>query len=388
MNLPSGTLPHAAAEGLPAARSARLAPAAPWQWAAAPAALPWRLNLSITLERARRWEFWPAWLYYLPIVGWILWLGLRHRAPTVFTAANPALDAGGVVGERKHQALAPLQANAPELCARFVLLSGDAPTQTSAALAFAGEVGFPLVLKPDVGQRGRGVFIARDATAVREYLSRYSGEVIAQRYVAGEEYGVFIARVPDEPGVRVLSVVYKSFPAVLGDGQKSLRQLIAEEPRARLSAALLYQRWVAQLDAVPAPGERIPLVEIGSHCRGALFLDATHEATAELEDTLTRLAESVPGYHFGRVDLRVPSVEALRRGEGIQALELNGVTAESAHIYHPDTPLFVGYRALFAQWSLAFAIGAANAARGAPVTGPFELLRLFRQDLQRNTRWF
>ena len=86
-----------------------------------------------------------------------------------------------------------------------------------------------------------------------------------------------------------------------------------------------------------------------------------------------------------RSDLRAPSIEHLQRGDGLRVLELNGVTAESAHIYHPGTPLLVGYAAMFRQWALAFRVGAARARDGAPVTGPVELLRRFVTDLARAT---
>lgn len=351
--------------------------------------LPLGVRISIAAERARRWEFWPASLYYGPIVVWILWLGVRHRRPTVFTAANPALDAGGVVGERKFQALSPLQDNAPDLVAACELLpGGDHEIRAAAALRFAARHGYPVVLKPDVGQRGRGVFIARDAEAVRAYLARFGGAVIAQRYIGGEEFGIFIARMPGAAQVQILSIVHKTFPIVTGDGRSNLCELILSDVRARLSADTLFARWGDALHRVPAANEQVPLVEIGAHCRGSLFLDATQLATPALVATLTRLADAVPGYAFGRLDLRVPSAAHLQRGEGLRVLELNGVTAESAHIYHPDTPLLDGYRAMFRQWSLAFEIGAAQAHLGAKVTGPFELLRLFREDLARGRQWF
>lgn len=364
-----------------------------------PSARPWLLSksevpgwvarLSIAWERTWRWEFWPAWLYYLPIIVWILVLGLRHRSLTVFTAANPGLDNGGVVGERKHQALNPLQRNAPELCATFVLLpEGSIDARVDAALNFAERVSLPIVLKPDVGQRGRGVFIARQTDDVRDYLSRFTGPVIAQRYITGEEFGVFIARGLSDDKARVISIVHKTFPMVIGDGVSNLRKLILADARARLIAKLLFARWAEELECIPAKGEKRVLVEIGSHCRGSLFLNATALASPALIETLTRLSDAVPGYRFGRIDLRVPSTEHLVRGEGLQVLELNGVTAESAHIYHPGTPLLVGYRAMFSQWALAFAIGKDQARRGATVTSALGLWRLWRQDLARNEQWF
>ncbi|WP_428309935.1 hypothetical protein [Hydrocarboniphaga sp.] len=362
----------------------------PWQTGTA-GGMPLSVRLSIALARARRWEFWPTWLYYGPIVVWILWLGLRHRSATVFTAANPVLDNGGVVGERKHQALAPLQRNAPDLAATFVLVDAiESRARLNAAVAFVARpgIGWPLVLKPDVGQRGRGVFIARNVEAARDYLERFDGNVIAQRYVAGEEFGIFIARMPGAAEVQVLSIVHKTFPAVTGDGSRRLRELILDDARARLISQTLFARWAQQLDQVPAAGQRITLVEIGSHCRGSLFLDAGALCTPALIATLTRLADAVPGYCFGRLDLRAPSADHLQRGVGLQVMELNGVTAESAHIYQPGTPLIDGYRAMFRQWSLAFAIGRANASRGAKVTSPMDLLRLFLADRQRDTKWF
>ena len=363
----------------------------PWQSTLAePARLtPFSQRLRIALERTRRWEFWPSWLYYGPIVLWILWLGIKHRSPMAFTAANPALEAGGMVGEKKHQALAPLQRNAPDLVATFELIQAKgAQTRVRQALQFAALHGLPVVLKPDVGQRGRGVFVARTQTEVRDYLTRFDGDLIVQRHVEGEEFGVFVARAPHETLPQILSIVHKTFPNVTGDGRKTLRELILGDPRAQLISALLFARWAKQLEHVPAQGESIKLVEIGAHCRGSLFLDAGKHATPELTATLQRLLDAVPGYAFGRMDLRVPSVAHLRRGEGLQVLELNGVSAESAHIYHPDTPLIEGYRAMFRQWSTAFVIGAAYQRQGVPTTSPLQLLRKFREDLQRGETWF
>jgi hypothetical protein len=360
----------------------------PWQTSTS-AALPLLTRWSISLARARRWEFWPAWLFYIPIIGWILLLGLRFRSPTLFTAANPAMDAGGVVGERKHEVLEPLQRNAPDLVATFTLIrSGDAAARVDTALAHAKTTGFPIVLKPDVGQRGRGVFIAHDAHAVRQYLQQFDGDVLAQRYVEGDEFGVFVARAPGEAQARILSIVHKTFPAVVGDGQRGLGALILADARARLIAPLLWMRWAQRLDQIPAAGERVQLVDIGAHCRGALFLDARHCVTPALIETMTRLTDAVPGYCFGRIDLRCPSLDALSRGESVQAIELNGVTAESAHIYHPDTPLRDGYAAMLRQWRIAFEIGRANREQGAAVVGPFGLLARFREDLKRSDHWF
>ena len=248
--------------------------------------------------------------------------------------------------------------------------------------------GLPVVLKPDVGQRGRGVFVARTLEQANEYLSRFSGAVIAQKHIEGEEFGIFVARMPGQSLPDVLSIVHKTFPQVRGDGVQNLKQLILGDERATLISKLLFKRWASELQRVPTAGEVIKLVEIGAHCRGSLFLDARAYATPELIATLSRLMDAVPGYSFGRMDVRVPSIDEFRQGSGIKVLELNGVSAESAHIYHPGTPLLDGYRAMFHQWSAAFEIGTAYARQGVPTTSLVQLLRQFSQDLRLNETWF
>ncbi len=363
----------------------------PWQSAAddASAYLKPREKLAIALGRAKRWEFWPWWIYYVPIVAWIGWLGVKHRSPMAFTAVNPILGDGGMAGERKHVTLNPLQANAPDLVATFVLIAtGRVRDRIRSLLDFVEQVGLPVVLKPDVGQRGRGVLVARDIDAAQSYLTRFSGDVVVQRYVDGEEFGVFVARSAAAKAPQILSIVHKTFPGVVGDGASTLHELIMRDARAKLISAMLFKRWADELHAIPDSGSIVQLVEIGAHSRGSVFLDGNRHATPELLRAMTRLLDAVPGYSFCRIDLRAPTVNHFREGRGLQVMELNGVSAESAHIYHPDTPLLVGYHAMFKQWSLAFTIGKENTANGVPTTSPLVLWRRFREDVARGERWF
>jgi membrane protein DedA with SNARE-associated domain len=41
-----------------------------------------RARVGVRLARWRAWEFWPTWLFQLPVGLWILWLSLRHRSAT------------------------------------------------------------------------------------------------------------------------------------------------------------------------------------------------------------------------------------------------------------------------------------------------------------------
>lgn len=347
--------------------------------------LSWRQRLQIRAARARRWEFWPAWLFYLPIIGWIIWLGLRFRHPTAFTAANPGMDDGGVVGERKSPLLLALRRALPDATPAAELLPATLPAaeRLRRAQAFASGQ-YPVVLKPEIGQRGRGVAIIRSAEQLATYLSAADFDVLAQAFVAGEEFGIFVYRDPSDDAARIFSITCKRLPQIVGDGVSSIGELIWRHPRARLSAPLLLRQHAARLDQVLPGGVAMPLVELGSHCRGAVFEDGANLASEPLLARLRQILAGLPGFHFGRLDIIAPDAAALSAGRGLQVLEVNGVTSEAAHVYHPGTPLLTGYRVFFAQWWLAFAIGQRNRARGAATVSPLRLLRLFLQDLKRH----
>ncbi|MDX1389458.1 MAG: hypothetical protein R3344_09735 [Acidobacteriota bacterium] len=316
-------------------------------------------------------------MLYAPVVMYVAWLGLRFRGPTVFTAANPAFPAGGVVGESKADILdALLAGGAPVACFRRLPASLTTTERWDRCLEFVRLKGFPVVLKPDVGERGRGVCIAHNLEALRRGLAGANRDWLVQEYVPGPEFGLFYCRYPDERRGRLLAITVKRMPAVEGDGRRTLKQLILDDERARCIARVYLGANADRLEKVPAAGERVTLVDIGSHCRGAIFLDGDRLRTDRLEEAVEAMARSVPGFSFGRFDIRVPSATALRRGQELRILELNGVTSECTNIYDPSHGVVDAWRVLFRQWRIAFEIGNAHRRAGARAAKPSELIAM------------
>src|SRR5262249_693682 len=126
----------------------------------------------------------------------------------------------------------------------------------------------------------------------------------------------------------------------------------------------------------PYEGEAVQLVELGTHCRGAIFLDGVWIKTGALEETFDQISKGFDGFYFGRYDVPTPSVEDFRRGKNFKIVELNGVTSEATHIYDPKNSLIAAYKILFEQWRIAFEIGAHNRRRGAQPTPIGTLIKL------------
>ena len=336
-----------------------------------------RLLLS-SFRRRTRWEFWPPQIFYIPVAIYILFLGFKYRSLTLFTAANPGIPDGGFIGESKSQILDHLRDDG-KFVARFELIRLDQPVAAKISLAeeFMHAIGkdFPIVLKPDAGERGTGVAIIRTRQQLADYLTRTTGDCIIQEFVDGFEYGVFYYRYPNETAGHIFSITDKRLLTVTGDGRSTLEDLILRDDRAVCLAPFHFNNHREHLFAVPSQGEIFRLVEIGTHCRGALFLDGRTLQTPDLESAIDAISKRYDGFFFGRYDIRTPSIEDFRRGMNFKIVELNGVTSEATHIYEPGNSIWSAYRTLMRQWEIAFDIGAANFRRGIPPSPPRKLLK-------------
>ncbi len=333
-------------------------------------------------RRATRWEYWPMWAVYPPVVVYVLWLASRHGGLTTCTATNPGMGAaGGLAGESKSEILRGLTGAAERVAAWAVIEAGGLAERAAAVAAFQDEqvardgVAWPVVLKPDVGERGRGVVIARNEAQVRAKLAEDASRLIAQAYVPGAEFGVFYTRRPGAARGAIFAITDKRTLAVSGDGRSTLEELILGDDRALGMAAYLLTEYAGRLAEVPAEGEAVMLAELGTHCRGALFLDGTHLRTDALEAAVDEVSRAYDGFYFGRYDVRTESAEALRRGE-FAVIELNGLSGEATSIYDPRHTVWFGWRTLCTQWRMAYEIGASNRARGARTWTLREVWRL------------
>jgi hypothetical protein len=330
-----------------------------------------RQRLLSSVKRMWRWEFWPMSLFYIPVVIYILGLVIRYRGLT-FTAVNPGLPGSGFVGENKSDSLLQLQKNNSELTAKTVLIQQDATAEKKyqQCQAFMQEykLDYPVILKPDFGQRGIDVAIINNNDELVSYLAAAIFDTVLQEYISGVEFGVFYTRQPDEKNGKIFSVTHKCFPFITGDGASRLDELICQHPRLHYMAAFLFQLHHDTLHTVPAKNEKVDVVRLGSHCRGSLFLEGKQYQTQELDVVIDRLSKNISGFYFGRYDIRADSIEAFQNGD-IKVIEVNGVTSESSNMYDPSYNVFSAYRILCEQWKLAFEIGKKNMSQGVmPMT--------------------
>jgi len=324
------------------------------------------------ITRLQHWEFWPGWMFYPPVAMYCLWLAIKHRGLTLPTAANPGIFSGGIVGESKMAMLKDLFATSPEFTAEAVLIEGGMLAARKRALDVSiTQFGlkYPFIIKPDIGQRGAGIKLVRDAPQAENYLRQTDAPLVLQRYASGPyEIGVFYYRFPHESRGHIFAITEKIFPAIVGDGQRTLGELIENDRRARHVADTYLKRFAARRNEVLAVGESLKLVETGNHAQGCIFRDGIRLGTPELAARIDEISRKLTGFFIGRYDIRYSSEEDLRAGKNFQIIELNGAASEATSIYDARNSLWAAYRTLFQQWALVYAIGAANRKRGIPTT--------------------
>jgi len=220
---------------------------------------------------------------------------------------------------------------------------------------------FPLIAKPEFGERGWMVEKIEDKEELRKYIDQIRVNMIIQEYIDMPiELGIFYYRYPGESRGHISSVTGKELLHVLGDGASTIRRLIYRNPRAKLQLKEIEKRHQGHMNFVPARGERVELISIGNHSRGATFLNRNDLIDTELETAIDAFAGKIPGFFYGRFDIRCLSLEDLKKGRSFKILELNGGKSEPAHIYHPGSSLIDAYRVLFFHWRTLFKIAMLN----------------------------
>lgn len=343
------------------------------------------------IKRVVNWDFWPIQVFYAPVVLYVFCLAIKHRSLTVFTAVNPAMPAGGFRGESKNDIYEFLKTSdtAKPFMLRHTLLRLAEPVakrmlKARRLIADHG-LNLPVALKPDAGERGKDVRFVSSLTELDSEIAAAKANLILQERISGEEVSVFYYRYPNDVHGHIFSITEKRFPTLAGDGRSTLEELILNDRRAVCLAEKYFEQNREQLDQIPAMGEEVCLIDVGTHSRGAIFLDGDWLKTESLESKIDEICRGLDGFYFGRFDIRAPILADIQRGENFKIIELNGVTSESTNIYDPRYSLSDAYRILFRQWSIAFEIGTENIKLGARKTSIWDLAKLtFGIDLPKD----
>ncbi len=318
--------------------------------------------LPVSVRKWRHWEYWPAWLANIPVLSFWLWFALRARKLLFFTAVNPAIETGGVLGESKYGILKRIP---PQYIPRMLFVRAGIKESDLLALLSKSSLTFPLMAKPDVGERGLLVKKIKNEGQLLRYFRNHPVDVILQEYITyPEEVSVLYYRFPGEERGKITSLCLKKPLTVKGDGLRKVEDLMREDLRSALQLPRFRREKPDLLAYLPAKGEQLVLEYVGNHCKGTTFLDGNALIDERLERVFDDIARQMEGIHYGRFDLKCNSLEDLKAGKNFSILEFNGIAGEPAHVYDPKRPMWMAYRDFYRHWKIIYSLYKAQKSRG------------------------
>ncbi len=318
-----------------------------------------RFKLRPTVIRYTHWEFLPQWIANIPHVFIFIWYAIRARSLFWFSATNPAIYTGGMIGESKDE----IHQITPDEYMPITITVKNGMSLAQVLLTIAEKkLTFPLIVKPDKGGRGIAVQKIYNQDELAAYHQRFEGLIyhVQELIDLPVEAGVMFYRYPDGSQQGILSVTLKSFLTVEGDGVSTLEELVNSNFRAVLVKAEMQQRHADSWNTVIPTGQKLEIEPIGNHCKGTAFVSGQELISAEMIAGFAHISQQIDGIYFARYDLRCPSIADLQAGINIKILEINGVGADPAHIYDSRVPIWQKYKTVARQWQIMFQIALYN----------------------------
>ena len=278
-----------------------------------------------------------------------------------FTNVNPLFDDGAIL----HYSKSNVNHYIPARYRPFATLITNQET-------IPDQIKFPIICKPDSGERGKQVSIIRNKEQLDEYLETRPTPTIIEEYIdLPNEAGIFYVNSPSK-GPLISSITTKEFLGVRGDGIHDIKFLLEATLRGRLQVNRLSHELLMK---VPEVDQYIMIEPIGNHNRGTKFINANHLISKKLLDVFHELSVCIPDFHYGRYDIKYEDWDQVLKGN-FKVIELNMVNSEPVHIYDQEkTGLFRAIADLKKHWDFIAEISIFNSQMNKQPISAFQFIK-------------
>ena len=218
----------------------------------------------------------------------------------------------------------------------------DSPQE---AVTAAKELGFPVTVKPLVGNHGRGISVRvlreDDLGPAFQSARDIFPRVVVEKFIEGLDFRILVI------GHRMVAASLRTPAHVEGDGESSVRELIEEVNRSELrgfghekvltyitpdaTTPGLLRECGLDLDAVPEQGRIVRLKATANLSAGGMAEDVTdtvHSANRFMAERISRLIDlDITG-----IDIIAPTLEAPILENGGAVIEVNAAPGFRMHL--------------------------------------------------------
>jgi hypothetical protein len=314
-----------------------------------------KLNWKDFSYKLNHWEYWSTRAVYLPLSPFWVFYSIKAQSLFFFEKTNPAMPFGGM-------AMTPKSVIYDLLPDEYIpqtalILKGEDPIEKVKSLGLL----YPIIAKPNQGLKGLGVETISTEGELINYGQKFNLPFLIQEKIPySNEVGIFYCRFPKAEKGFITGVVQKNFMKIHGDGNHTLEQLIQAIPRFNFQIERLRNLWKERWGDVIPKGEEITLLEVGSHTRGAEFINISHLVDEKLTSKIEEIAQRIPGFYYGRFDVLYKDFESLKNGEDFKIIELNGAMSEPTHMYDPTNSLWNAWKEILKHWDIMAKIAVQN----------------------------
>lgn len=328
--------------------------------------------------RLMHWEYWSFNTVYALLYPIFILYCIRARSFFFYSAANPTIENGGFLMESKKKIADIIPAEFQPITLFF-----EAATSPQIIIQQINQhqLNYPIIVKPDIGGRGRGVVKVNNETELIATVQKFLFSFIIQPFVNYEnEIGLFYVRFPNQLKGKITGIVEKKFVQVTGNGKNTIEELLLQNKRYVLQMEALKNLCASKMNIVLPNGKTEVLLQFGNHARGSLFLDASHWVDEQLEERFNKICSQISGFYYGRMDIKYESLELLKQGKNFSIIELNGSGSEPTHIYDPKHSIFFAWKEIVRHWNMMYKISMLNKKYGIAFMSFNEGIKMFKDN--------
>lgn len=201
-----------------------------------------------------------------------------------------------------------------------------------------------IIMKPYGSRCGKGVMTeitdVNDAADKLEIIKKDFSRVIAEEQVEGSDHRVLVV------GNKVVAVLHRKPPFVVGDGKSTIQELIEKENSSdvRMRGELLkpikvdeeiigyLRKKGLEMDSILGVDEKIELTNIANISAGGIGVAVTEKIHPENYEIAIKTAQSL-GLDVAGVDIIASSIEEPLSETGGKIIEVNGGPDLRIHYY-------------------------------------------------------
>lgn len=216
-----------------------------------------------------------------------------------------------------------------------------------AALAYAQELGLPIVIKPVTDGHGNFVYsqLESESEVIQaiDVLVKDRGEAhyfLVEKHVFGQEYRIFITNQG------FMAVVHRIPARVIGDGENSILGLIQIENFTRMNPRttclceiklddILFDYLDKQnldMDFVPNKGQSVTLRPTSNVSKGGSCFDVTNEVHPDFTQLAQSILNAIPDLSLVGIDLLCQDITQPLKDQSYAICELNPNPGLSLHM--------------------------------------------------------